>query len=313
MERSVLVAVDNTPYSTKVLHYLCSLFAGQPELTLHLLTVVACSSSAAGHDWLDQQELQSTIHRPTQERLQASKRHLEAAREKLVSGGINAEQVTIDVRLSGAGIAAEILSEAHRGMYDALVTGKKDLGLVEKMVIGSISGSILRKNRIIPIWLVSGDVASCRFLVPVDCSPHTLDAVDHLAFMLRDNPRAEITLFHSASLLAAEEIAPREFFLEKWGEEWCDRHLQGDATGHFHFLATEQILREAGFPMERVHRLDTSRGIEPAQQIVQLVRREDYGTIVMGRRGQEVDKGIFQGVSDRVLANVKDKAIWIVG
>ena len=313
MERSILVGVDSSAYSTKILHYLGSLFAGQPQFTMHLLTVVPCRVGEAGRDWLDQQELKATLDPPTRDRWRACLHHMESVRKKLVSLGMAEEQVTWDVRLSGAGAAAEILGEARRGLYDALVIGKKDLSMVEKMISGSISGEILRRNQGLPVWLVSGEVESSRFFVPVDCTPHSLDAVDHLAFILHDNPRAELTLFHSGALLAAEAIAPREAFYEKWGKEWCDEHLRGDEKGHFHFQAAEQILREAGFPMERVQRLDTKIGIEPAQQIVQHVMGEDYGTIVMGRRGQDVNKGIFKGVSDRVLANVKDVAIWVVG
>ena len=47
--------------------------------------------------------------------------------------------------------------------------------------------------------------------------------------------------------------------------------------------------------------------------IVHHVKHDGFGTIIMGRRHKDVSKGIFQGVSDRVLANVADVAIWIVG
>ena len=313
MERSILVAIDSSWYSSKILNYLCTLFVGQPQLAIHLITIIPCQTSEAGRDWLDPLELASTIDKPTRDKLQTGKLRMRDAQKKLLSNGFHDEQIFTEVRLSGAGVVAEIIRETHQGMYDALVIGKKDLSMLEKMVTGSISGEILRKNKGLPVWLVSGDIESHRFLVPVDCSPHSLDAVDHLSFILKDNPRAEITLFHSGSLLAAEEITPIENFYEKWGKEWCDKHLQGDEEGHFHFLATEQILREAGFPMEKVRRLDTKTGIEPGQQITYHVKKDDYGTIVMGRRAQDVSKGLFKGVSDRVLANVTDVSIWIVG
>lgn len=313
MERSILVAIDNSWYSAKILHYLCKLFAGQPQLAIHLISIVPCQMSAAGRDWLDPQELISTIDKPTQEKLRAGKMRMRDARKKLLANGFDEQQIFTEVRLSATGVVSEILREMHHGTYDALVIGKKDLSMIEKMVTGSISGEILRRNKGVPVWLVSGDVESEQFLVPVDCSLHTLDAVDHLAFILKDNPRAEITLFHSGALLAAEEITPKEFFYEKWGKQWCDEHLRGDKNGHFHFHATEQILQDAGFPMSRVRRRETKTGIEPGQQIAHHAKGDDYGTIVMGRRGQNVSKGIFQGVSDRVLANVIDVAIWIVG
>ncbi len=313
MERSILVAIDNSWYSPKILRYLCLLFSDQPQLAIHLITIIPCQVSEAGRDWLDPQELASTIDKATLQKFRAGKLRMDDAHKKLTANGFDEKQIFTEVRLSATGVVSEILRETRQGMYDALVIGKKDLSMVEEMVTGSISGEILRKNNGLPLWLVSGDVQSHHFLVPVDCSPHTFDAVDHLAFILKDNPRAEITLFHSGALLAAEEITPKEFFYEKWGKEWCDEHLRGDEKGHFHFHATEQILQDAGFPMHRVRRRDTKTGIEPGQQIVHHTKGDDYGTIVMGRRSKDVSKGVFKGVSDRVLANVKDVAIWIVG
>ena len=148
--------------------------------------------------------------------------------------------------------------------------------------------------------------------MPVDCSVHTLKAVDHLGFILQSDPEVKITLFHSCSLLAHEHITPKEKFYEKWGKEWCDQHLRGDDDGHFHFHAAEQILKENGIPVGHIYRLQLKSGIEPAQMIVREVKKHSYSSIVMGRR-LDKEKNIFKGVTDRVLANVQDVALWIVG
>ena len=117
--------------------------------------------------------------------------------------------------------------------------------------------------------------------------------------------------FAQAGLAKSTSKAYRSVWLHF--QEWCDEHLKGEEDDHFHFHASEQILKDAGFPMERVHRLETHKGIEPGQQIVYHIKHDHYGTIVMGRRGKDVGKGVFRGVSDRVLANVENVAIWIVG
>ncbi len=313
MERKILAAIDPTSHWRNVLHYLCLLFAHQPDTALHLLSIVPCHAGKAGRNLLDQQELLSVVDAATRKKYTESRQHLEMLRQKLIACGFQQEQITAEVRLSQAGVAADLLFTARQDLYDALLIGKRDLSLLEKMIAGSISAEILKNNNGLPVWIVSGAIDSQRFLVPVDCTPHTLNAVDHLAFMLRDNPHAEITLFHSCSLLASEKIVPKEQFYEKWGKAWCDEHLQGEEDGHYHFHAPEQILKEAGFPLTRVQRLKTEKGIEPGQQIVRHVKHGEYGTIVMGRRRKNVDKGIFRGVSDRVLANVKNVAIWILG
>ena len=45
--------------------------------------------------------------------------------------------------------------------------------------------------------------------------------------------------------------------------------------------------------------------------IVREIKKHAYSTIVMGRRLAK-DKNIFKGVTDRVLANVHDVALWVL-
>jgi nucleotide-binding universal stress UspA family protein len=52
--------------------------------------------------------------------------------------------------------------------------------------------------------------------------------------------------------------------------------------------------------------------IEPARAIIRYSEKSNFDNIVLGRR-PDSDKGFFKGVSDRVLANAKNSAIWIVG
>ena len=313
MERKILVGVDQSYYCQNILNYLCELFARQPEVKFHLLSIVSYSGSQTAKDLLEQNDLLSTVDNHTRKRFVDCKAHLRNSRKKLLACGFFENQIEVSVKLSRLGIIKDIIHEAKTGLYYALVIGKKDLGLLARMISGSISGGLIKENAGLPFWIVSGKANSPKFIFPVDCSPHTLDAADHLAFIIKDNPNIEITLFHSCSLLAGEEISPKEQFYEKWGKDWCDEHLKGEDEGHFHFSAPEQILKDGGVSPERIHRLKSKAGIEPGQMIVHHVKYGGYGTIVMGRRHKDVSKGIFQGVSDRVLANVSDVAVWIIG
>lgn len=313
MTRKILVAVENTVYCRKIPQYLRGLFSGDHDVIFYFHTVVPHYGSQASAEMLDQQDILATLGNTERKKFAGCKTHLLELKEEFIKKGFTEDQIETEVSISSGGVANKIIHTAIQGKFDAIVIGKKNLGLLEQVVSGSISSTILAQNDRIPVWVVNGDIHSNKVLVPVDCSPHTLDAIDHLAFILKDNPLVEITLFHSCSMLAREKIYPKDLFYEKWGKEWVDQHLQGDADGHFHFHAPEQILREADFPMERVHRLQTSKGIEPGQQIAHLVKHDGYGTVVMGRRHKDISKGIFQGVSDRVLANVSDVALWVVG
>jgi nucleotide-binding universal stress UspA family protein len=208
------------------------------------------------------------------------------------------------------GISQDILQEARKGRYDALVIGRRGIGKIEELFMGSVSSSILEICHDTPVWIIDGKVNSRKFLVPIDGTFNSLNAVDHLAYMLASNPGAEVTLFHSAALLAGKTTADPKEFHEKWGKEWCDQHLdRPDSLFH----APRQLLVESGFPENNIFWLETFKGIDPSRQILRQALIDDFGTIVIGRRGSEVEKGVFKRVSDRILYMAEEVAVWIVG
>jgi nucleotide-binding universal stress UspA family protein len=311
-ERKILVAIGNTGLDNTTINYLINLFKDSANARLHLLTIIPLYDVPESRQLLDDIEMVALSHPAALKKRSESRKHLSDLEKKLRDAGFTEEQIQSESFFSYGSVSAALLHQGQAGAYDAIVLGKRDLSLLEKMISGSISSDLWRKDHSVPLWLVSGNPQSRDFLVPVDCSIHTLNAVDHLGFMLQGSTEAQITIFHSCSLLADEDITPREKFHARWGKEWCDQHLQGDAGGHFHFQATEQILRESGIPAANIHMLEIKSGIEPAQMIVREIRKKSYSTIVMGRR-LDKEKNIFKGVSDRVLANVHDVALCVVG
>lgn len=312
MERKILVAIGKTGLDKTTIDYLVSMFQERTDVRLHLLNIVPLHGVSGSQQLLGDPELIAISRPDSLRKRSAARNHLLDLQKILQAAGFKDEQIHGKSLFSYESVSTPLLHHAQTGGYDAMVLGKRDLSLLEKMVSGSISSELWRKDHSVPLWLVSGNPQTRNFLVPVDCSVHTMRAVDHLGFILQGDTEAEITLFHSCSLLAAEHITPKEKFHERWGKEWCDRHLKGDADGHFHFHAAEQILKGSGIPAFHIHRLRLSAGIEPAQVIVREVKKGSYGTIIMGRR-LDREKNIFKGVSDRVLANIHDVALWIVG
>jgi len=234
----------------------------------------------------------TTSHPAALKKRTVARGHLLDLEKKLQAAGFRDAQISSEVCFFLGSVSTSLLQQGQAASYDAMVLGKRDLSLLEKMISGSISSELWIKKHSIPLWLISGNPNTRHFLAPVDCSVHILRAVDHLGFILQGDLEAEVTLFHSCSLLAGEHITPKEKFYERWGKEWSNQHLQGDADGHIHFHAAEHILKENGIPTGNIHRLRIASGIEPAQKIVREVRKYSYSTIVMGRR-LDKEKNIF--------------------
>ena len=310
MDKKLLIAVDASVYSYNTLHYLEQLFANMSDIRLHLLSVITCNPSETASKWLDDLELMSTLHPEEQKRCAAAKKFMHKAVERLKRNGIEPEQVTTEVKISTTNPAAEVLNVAREGMFDALVLGRRGVSKLEELIMGSVSSTMFEKCHDVPIWIVDGQVDSRKFLVPVDGSHFTLQAVDHLCFMLKDNPYAEVTLFHSAAMFAQKQDLSMGYCNRFLSQEWCQEHRHND---DLYFLAPRQMLITSGFPPERIHRLETKKGMYPSRQIVRQALIDDFGTIVMGRRDKEIVKGVFGSVTEKVVAMSVNTAVWIVG
>ena len=308
--RKILVALDGSRHSRNTLYYLAGLYAEQPDLELHLLSLVPGAGLPPGHEWLSEAERLNMMSPHTRKKLVAHKGFLHEAAKLLGDLGVAAERIEQEVKLSSGDPGLDILHRARQGHYDAVAVGRRGMTKLEELMLGSVSNHIFEHCHGVPLWVIDGRIDSHRFLVPIDPTPYSLLAVDHLAFMLRNHPDAEITLFHSTAILAARPRPAPEEFHQHWEPAWCEEHLN-HPDGLFH--APRQILQENGFPAERISELETSQGFEPSRQIIRQALLDGYGTIVMGRRGPEARKGIFRGVSDRVLLMAEQVAVWVVG
>jgi nucleotide-binding universal stress UspA family protein len=310
MEKKLLVAVDSSIYSTNILHYLERLFTELPDIRFHLISVVTCTVSETAKEWFDEFELLNKLSREAQSRYATKKKYLKSAVERLGRNGIPAEHVTTELKLTTANPTTEILKAARKGFFDALIIGRRGISKLEELIMGSVSTSVLEKCHDVPIWIVDGKVDSRKFLVPVDGSHFTLQALDHLCFILQNNPYAEVTLFHSTAMFSQTQELEMGYCPRFLDNGWCEAHREDE---EFYFHAPYQMLINSGFPDERIHRLETNKGLHASRQIVRQALIDDFGTIVMGRRSREIKKGVFGSVTEKVLAMSVDSAVWIVG
>ena len=311
MERKILAAVDGSVYSFNALRYLGQLFTDLEEISVHLLYVVPSPPLPIGSEWIDEKDRLLTLSTEGRARYAKAKRFMEEAVLQLGRRGIAPHQVNCRVQLSRAGVAADIIHEAKKGLFDALLIGRRGVSGIEEMISGSVSATAVRQCYELPIWIIDGKVNARKFLLPVDTSFNSLKAADHLGFILQGNPYAEICLLHLSSVLVGGNTKPDWPELhEQWGEEWCSEHLRRpDSVFH----GPEQLLLERGVGAERILRRHRGHFISPHKPILRQSTIDDYGTIVIGRRAKAKNKGFFSGVSDKVLHLASHVAVWVVG
>lgn len=311
MERKILAAVDGSVFSFNALRYLGQLFTDLDDIVVHLLYVVPSPPLPIGSEWIEEKDRLLSLTPESRARYASAKRFMEEAVLQLGRRGISPQQVNCRVQLSRAGVAADIIYEAKKGLYDALLIGRRGVGTIEEMIGGSVSSTAARQCYELPIWIIDGKVNARKFLLPVDTSLNSLKAADHLGFILQGNPYAEICLLHLSSVLMGGNTEPDWPELhEQWGGDWCNEHLKRpDSVFH----GPEQLLLERGISAERVYRRHRGHFFSPHRPILQQSAVDDYGTIVIGRRSKSKKKGLFSGVSDKVLHLASHVAVWIVG
>jgi hypothetical protein len=135
-------------------------------------------------------------------------------------------------------------------------------------------------------------------------------AVDHLAHIFNGRTDIHFYLFHARSFLSPAPTCKPENFYDRWGRDWCDTHLSGKGCM---FTGPTELLTDAGIPKECIVTLPEPTAIEESMAIISSARKNGCGTIVIGRRPEKEAKGIFGGVSKRMILQTENLALWVVG
>ncbi|WP_456385485.1 universal stress protein [Desulfolithobacter sp.] len=308
MEKKILVAIDGSVYSSSSLDYLIRQFANDRDICVHLLSII--SSAGKDDNWMFEVD-SLRQHSPSEHRRKlVAEKYLKDAKSRLVRNGMTESRISHEALITTSSVATAIHHYAVHGLYDSLLVGRRGMGMVSEMLMGSVSSYLAKKCHEVPLWIIDGEVTSRRFLLAVHCVPASLLAADHLAFFICSNPDTEVLLYHSNALFGTRAKSRQEDFHKQWGKEWCDKYL--DLDDHL-FQAHTQILIEGGVPKERITRLPTGTNLEASHDLLRKARKHRCGTIVLGRRGRDADKGVLGGVSDRTMQHAENMAVWLVG
>ena len=312
MEKKILVAVDGSASALKAVDYV-GLMQGAMirELKVTLLYVMdQVPPFLRRESQGDPESFQRVRELESRNRRQAAG-VLDKCTEHLVRHGLAPEAVEKKALPRGSDAARDILFEAEQGLYDALVLGRRGLSKTQELFLGSVTNKVVQHAERLPVWVVGGQVTSLKVLCPVDGSEGSLRAVDHMAFMLGENPECKVTLLHVGATLG--NYCSLEFVETELAEGIENDLMHSEAKCMDDFYARAlKVLEQAGLKPEQVETKTRQGALSVSGAILEEVKQGDYGTVVLGRRGE--NRSYFLGhVSDKVIARAKDVAVWIVG
>ena len=222
--------------------------------------------------------------------------------------GVSEERIETTTQKKMMGICKDILDCAQKGLFDAIIVGRRGLSPIQETFMGSTTTKLLEHSRVVPVWIVDGDVTSMKIMLAVDGSEASLRAVDHLCFMLGGNDKARVTLFH---------VKPRfrdfcEIHFDK-KEGAVDEVIARGAKrfiDHFYAHALKKF-RAAAVKEDQIEIEVAERTMDVGKAITNYAKEGNYGTVVVGRSG--ASHAFFMGsVSRRVLNKLSGCAVWLV-
>jgi len=308
VEKKILLAVDGSIHSQHAIQYAVRMSSVVKDVTCDLLHVQPLISQflldEARTDFKAKAELRKVIRRNAED----AQTMLEKYKARMVRMGIAEKRIDMATQPRLLGLAKDILERAQEGLYDAIVVGRRGLSLAQKAFLGSVTGKLAEHSRVIPVWMVDGNVTSTRIMVAVDGSECSLRAVDHLSFMVGQNPNVTVTLFHVTPRL-------RNYCVIDFDEKETDIQqviTQSNKRCIDRFYAhARQKFEEAGIQEKQIEIKVTKRTVNVGKAILDQAKKGNYGTVVIGRRG--ASKAFFMGsVSRYVLDRTSNRALWLV-
>ena len=308
MEKKILLAIDGSTHSTRAVTYAARIASVVQELTYTLFYVQPTVSQFLLDEAKTDHKARAELKKVIRKNAEFAQDILEKNKTRMVGMGIAEKCIETATQQKVMGIAKDILGRAEEGLYDAILVGRRGLSRIQKTFMGSTTAKLLEHSRVIPVWVLDGDVKSMRLMLAVDGSEASLRAVEHLSFMVGGNGKIKVTLFHVMPAL-------RDYCIINFDEKESDIGqiiARGAERCIDHFYANaQQRLKVAGLQENQIELKVIKRAMNVGKAILDQARKGNYGTVVIGRRG--TDKAFFMGsVSRYVLDKISDRALWVV-
>jgi nucleotide-binding universal stress UspA family protein len=310
VEKKLILAIDGSKNSLPTIEYVGRILQFCPEVKLVLFHVLPPVPPIYEDGRLDP-KAQTQLKQWQKKNRETIEEVLKKLKDRLVRMGWAESQIQIRIQEKRVGPARDIIFEADKGMVDAVVMGRRGLGKIAEVFLGSVSSKVIQGSTEAPVWVIGGKIAPSKILVALDGSENAKRAVDHLSFILGNcqDKEIKILLFNAwpgLITISGPRIIPNlsDFPLsQKKYEEKTYPFLD----------ECEKLLIDGGLPASSIRKKICLKCSNIGMAILSEARKGEYGTIVMGRRGISRAKEFFLGsVSQSLLQQARDLAIWIV-
>ncbi len=204
---------------------------------------------------------------------------LEAAHDKCASLGFPETMVDVKSLTKRTTLIRDILAEAQRGMYDAVVLGRRGVSWLEEVLGESTSRGVIQESASTPVWICrTPDPTRKNVLLCMDGSEQAFRMADHVGFILGNEQEHDVTIL--SVLEPGNDLESMNNVLER-------------ATEH---------LTENGVDSKRISSR-VENNADPARTIATQARKGGYAVVAVGR-ATSIRGVLGQLFSDSVSASL---------
>jgi nucleotide-binding universal stress UspA family protein len=314
-EKRILFGVDDSEFALQALtavggllknskDYGITLFYGSPDPNLPFL------ARALG---LSPKELQHLEKVCSLEETNV----LEQAKEALTDSGFDSHRVEMICEAKCNDPAFHLLQLATNQGYETLALGLRGPARAERKLMGSVAYKLVHLADDRTLWVIDPRISSRDVLVALVGAPVGRRVVEHVVTHFSHLKDSKFTFFHvtpplppqywdDARILDAKERQEREEQIDQWMEGYADRVKAIAAEG-------KEKLINSGVPEENVSFKIQSRDRGIARDILAELEGNNYGILVIGRKGSKEIKQFGLGSkAHKLLHNAHALAICVV-
>ena len=231
--------------------------------------------------------------------------YMEQANQLLLKVGFSSESITIKIQNRKKGIARDIISEARKG-YVAVVTRRRGLTGLRRIVLGSVATKLVEKLTFITLILVGKRTPNKKILLAFDGSENAASAVNFVGSFL-GGLDYEVSLFHVIRSNGEGQPEYQHIFSSKDYTRAASKEMSETLK------AAQTELIDMGLKTDMVSTQIVEKAISRAGAIADRAKQDDFGTIVMGRRGHSRVRDFFIGrVTNKVIHMARDRTVWVI-
>jgi len=308
VEKKILLAVDDSAHSKQAVQYAARISSAAKDVAYTLFNVEALIprifTTAAETD----PEVRDKVAQLVRKNTEAARYAVEACRDLMVCEGVPKSRVEAVTEPMRVGMAKDILNRAEQGPYDAIVLARRALTPSRDFFIGTTAEKVVDHAIQIPVWIVAGEEISMKIMVAVDGSENSLRDVEHLIHMVGAHPDLRLTLFHVLPHLRhyySVDFEVENPQLQEVLEREDKRRMEA------FYEEVRQRFKTAGLKKSQMKIKMSSRSHDISTAILAEAKTGQYGTVVIGRRGER--DAFFTGrIAMRLVQKVTNQTLWVV-